>query len=199
MNQNTLDKILHFTRGKMRVVLSWLALVFLISCTDKFPQWPGTILLFSGALLRFISSGYIDKEGRLSVGGPYQFVRNPLYLGSILIAVGAAAAQENVALTIGFTLGSILMHLPIIWAEERVLSVKFGADYQLFKSTVPRLFPWKFWGAKALLSNPNINIPKFSWKRGMHNKAYEAFFVFLAVYLLEVAVWYYKTNLISHN
>lgn len=192
MNQTTLDKVLHFTRGKMRVVLSWLALYFLIVNIKQFPSYLGITVLFLGALLRFISSGYIDKEGKLSVGGPYQFVRNPLYLGSILIAVGAALAQSNWILTAAFFVGSILMHLPIIWAEERVLSVKFGADYQTFKNTVPRLIPWKFWGGSALLNNPNINIPKFSWSRCMHNKAYEAFLVFLAILVLEIAVWKVK-------
>ena len=134
MSQTALDKFLHFTRGKMRVVLSWLGLVFLISYINQFPQWPGVLLLFLGALLRFVASGYLDKEGRLSVGGPYQFVRNPLYLGSIMIAVGAAAAQENIYLVLGFAFGSILMHVPIIWAEDKVQEL---LDVALFLLQTP--------------------------------------------------------------
>lgn len=190
-----LDKALHFTRGKMRVFLSWVALYFLIVSIHSLPNIWGLAVMFIGATIRFVASGFIDKEGRLSVAGPYAYVRNPLYLGSILIAVGAALAQGNVWLVIGFTIASIGMHLPIIWAEERVLSKKFGEVYLEFKARVPRLFPWKLISsAKELLKYPNINAPHFSWSKCIHNKAYEAYFVFLAIALLQVGVYYAKEN-----
>lgn len=188
MNANSWERFLHFTRGKMRVVLSWLLLIFLVYAIDKNPQWPGILVMLAGAMLRCISSGYIDKEGRLSVAGPYRFVRNPLYLGSILIAVGAALAQENILLLLFFTAAAVIVHLPIIMAEERVLKQKFGANYLLFLKNVPRLVPWRIWPKDWVRTGSDINVPKFSFSQWRENKGYEALFVFLAVVLLQFGV-----------
>ena len=189
-----LDKVLHFTRGKMRVFLSWFAILILIGFIHQAPNWKGILVIFMGAFLRYFSSGYIDKEGKLSIGGPYKLVRNPLYVGSILIAMGAGLAQDDWLLTAILTVCSILMHLPIIWAEERVLTSKFGEQYRVYKANVPRLLPrpnWNFDTSK-LLAEANINTAHFSWKTCNKNKGYEAFLVFLAVVAIQFGLWKLK-------
>ena len=54
------------------------------------------LLVAPGLLLRACASGYVKKNAELTVTGPYAYTRNPLYLGSILMAFGFAAASRSV-------------------------------------------------------------------------------------------------------
>ena len=44
--------------------------------------------IIAGILIRLWSNGYAIKNDKLTTSGPYAFVRNPLYLGTFLIAIG---------------------------------------------------------------------------------------------------------------
>jgi protein-S-isoprenylcysteine O-methyltransferase Ste14 len=46
------------------------------------------IPVFFGCALRFWAAGYLFKGKRVAVGGPYAYVRNPLYLGSFILGLG---------------------------------------------------------------------------------------------------------------
>ena len=52
----------------------------------------GLPLACAGEAVRIWASGHIEKTRRLATGGPYAHSRNPLYLGSLLIALGVAVA-----------------------------------------------------------------------------------------------------------
>jgi protein-S-isoprenylcysteine O-methyltransferase Ste14 len=73
-------------RGRTRVALAWIFAALLIFAARTYPSWPGILLCFIGATVRFWASGYLRKDTRPAVGGPYAFVRNPLYLGTYLMA-----------------------------------------------------------------------------------------------------------------
>src|SRR5690242_4328919 len=83
-----------FIQGKTRIALAWLFAIALGLSARIAPQWPGIGLCFAGATLRFWASGYLRKDSRPAVGGPYAWVRNPLYLGTYLMALGTALAIE---------------------------------------------------------------------------------------------------------
>jgi protein-S-isoprenylcysteine O-methyltransferase Ste14 len=70
-------------------------LVFLFLAIGNQVSWLGIAIMFAGATLRFLASGYIDKEGRLSIAGPYRYSRNPLYVGSFLLTLGSAVAVNS--------------------------------------------------------------------------------------------------------
>ena len=53
------------------------------------------LLVVPGLLLRAYASGYVKKNAELTVTGPYAYTRNPLYLGSVLMAFGFAAASRS--------------------------------------------------------------------------------------------------------
>ncbi|MGZ3699696.1 MAG: methyltransferase family protein, partial [Bdellovibrionota bacterium] len=84
-----------FIQGKTRIVLAWIFAIALGLAARQFPTWPGIAVCFLGATIRFWASGYLRKDSRPAVGGPYAFVRNPLYLGTYLMAVGTALSIEN--------------------------------------------------------------------------------------------------------
>src|SRR6478672_7302591 len=102
MNQN-LSWYRGFIQGKTRKVIAWVFAFLLGFLAREFPTFPGIALCFLGASLRFWASGYLRKDTRPAVGGPYSFFRNPLYLGTYLMAVGTVWATENWALLSGVT------------------------------------------------------------------------------------------------
>src|ERR1700727_3481911 len=58
------------------------------------------LLVIPGLLLRSYASGYVKKNAELTVTGPYAYTRNPLYLGSMMMAFGFAAASRSLGITL---------------------------------------------------------------------------------------------------
>jgi protein-S-isoprenylcysteine O-methyltransferase Ste14 len=97
-------------------------------------------LVVPGLWLRGYAAGYVKKNRELTVTGPYAHVRNPLYLGSMLIAAGFAVALLSwpVALVLG--LGFTVIYVPVIASEERFLRATFPG-FDGYCRQVPRLIP----------------------------------------------------------
>jgi len=98
------------------------------------------LLVIPGLLLRAYASGYVKKNAELTVTGPYAYTRNPLYLGSILMAFGFAAASRNLWITLALALLFLLIYGPTIYSEEQFLGSTFPA-FESYAQRVPRLFP----------------------------------------------------------
>jgi len=171
-------------RGKTRIGLAWIFAFLLVFTAKRYPEWPGILLCFAGATLRFWASGYLRKDKRPAVGGPYSFVRNPLYLGTYLMALGTALAIQSWLLLATITILFAAIYHYIILDEETKLDAIFGAPYELYKKAVPRFFPRfcpPFWPARRatlLEINPEPAHLRFSWELAMKNKAYEAYISF---------------------
>src|SRR5277367_120159 len=76
------------------------------------------ILVIPGIWLRAYASGYVKKNMELTVTGPYALTRNPLYLGSILIAFGFALASRSILIALALILLFALIYIPVIRSEE---------------------------------------------------------------------------------
>ena len=82
---------------RIRVPLGFLtAAVYLVEVVRRAPHptaiaW-SLLLVLPGLALRALASGTVKKNQELTVSGPYAYTRNPLYLGSTLIAAGFAVA-----------------------------------------------------------------------------------------------------------
>lgn len=76
----------------------------------------------------------------LTVAGPYRYVRNPLYLGNILLAVGIGSLGPPVATFLVVALNVWFVYR-LIGIEERFLRTAFGTAYEQYCAAVPRLFP----------------------------------------------------------
>jgi len=97
-------------------------------------------LVIPGLWLRGYASGYVKKNQELTVAGPYAHVRNPLYLGSILIAAGFAVALESWAVGAALAAMFVAIYVPVIASEERFLRATF-AEFDEYCRRVPRLIP----------------------------------------------------------
>ena len=93
-----------------------------------------------GLALRAYASGYVTKNTELTMTGPYAYTRNPLYLGSMLIAFGFAVAAHSWWIALALAVLFALIYLPTIRSEEEFLRGQFS-DYDEYARRVPRLLP----------------------------------------------------------
>jgi protein-S-isoprenylcysteine O-methyltransferase Ste14 len=98
------------------------------------------LLVMPGLALRGYASAYIKKNAELTRTGPYAYTRNPLYLGSILIAFGFGVASNNWILIVALALLFLLIYLPTIRSEEEFLRATFP-EFGAYAARVPRLLP----------------------------------------------------------
>jgi Putative protein-S-isoprenylcysteine methyltransferase len=97
-------------------------------------------LVLPGLWLRAYASGYVKKNQELTVTGPYAHTRNPLYLGSILIAAGFAVALLSWPVAVVLAVMFAIIYIPVIASEERFLRATF-AEFEEYCRRVPRIVP----------------------------------------------------------
>ncbi len=93
-----------------------------------------------GVLLRAYASGYVNKNAELTVTGPYAYTRNPLYLGSMMIAFGFAIAARSWIVGALLALLFLLIYVPVIRSEEEFLRGTFS-NFDAYRRRVPPLLP----------------------------------------------------------
>jgi len=100
----------------------------------------GLVFILPGLLIRAIASGHVQKNERLAMSGPYAYTRNPLYLGSLIMAVGFAVAARSIWIAIILVIMFVAIYLPVIRAEENYLAQHFP-EFVEYARRVPRLIP----------------------------------------------------------
>jgi protein-S-isoprenylcysteine O-methyltransferase Ste14 len=105
----------------------------------------GTVVLVH-AFARFVVEGVgtpvpIAPTQRLVVGGPYQYVRNPMYLAVTAVIVGQALAlaQPGLLLYAAAVAGATAAFAH--GYEEPTLRRWFGAQYEAYRRAVPAWWP----------------------------------------------------------
>jgi hypothetical protein len=98
------------------------------------------VLVLPGLALRAAASGTVKKNRELAVTGPYAYTRNPLYLGSMLMAAGFAVALLSWPLALLLGVGFAVIYIPVIAGEERFLRGTFPG-FEDYCRRVPRLIP----------------------------------------------------------
>ncbi len=109
----------------------------------------GAGLLITAALLRTWASSYLRTEvvyatrvitESLVADGPYRRVRNPLYLGNLMIAAGLGVMMNRIGCPVAVLATVVFSYRLILW-EEAGLSVVQGKAYEDYRHAVPRLWP----------------------------------------------------------
>jgi len=172
-----------FFSGRRRFQLAWIFAFFLILRAHHYPSFFGTLVCFLGASLRFYSSGYLRKESKLAVGGPYAHTRNPLYLGTFIMAVGATMSVGAYGLALLMGVVFFLNYHYVIDHEEKKLPAYFGDSYLKYCELVPRFIPQFIAPPKEELLKINSDpvVYEFSMPLAKENKAFEAYASFFGV------------------
>src|SRR5260370_12818813 len=80
----------------------------------------------------------IDAPKFLVKEGPYQWVRNPMYLAVLSIVIGQAILFRSFLLVGYALLVGLVVHLFVVLVEEPSLRHQFGESYESYLRTVPR-------------------------------------------------------------
>jgi protein-S-isoprenylcysteine O-methyltransferase Ste14 len=122
-----------------------------------------------GILLRAWATGHAEKNIRLAESGPYAYVRNPLYIGTLLVAAGFAIASRQWGLGVLFGVAFLFIYLPAIELEEQHLR-KLFSDFAAYSERVPALWP----------KLPPLRRPEsFRWDLYVRNREYQALIGFV--------------------
>jgi len=116
------------------VVYFWLAQPSAVSLAI------GAAIAVAGLALRAAASGHVRKNAELTTSGPYAYTRNPLYLGSVIIAAGFAVAARSWWIAGLLAVMFAAIYWPVILGEEEFLRSQF-AEFDDYARRVPRLLP----------------------------------------------------------
>ena len=137
----------------------------------------GLPVAFLGLALRAWAAGHLEKDSTLIDSGPYAWVRNPLYLGTLTAAAGFAIAARRWELAVLFAAVFVLIYLPVVNLEEQHLA-RLCPGCSAYAQRVPQLLP----------RPPRGKSPKhFRWSLYRHNREYQAGMGFLAA--LALLLW----------
>lgn len=127
----------------------------------------GAILIIVGESVRIWAVGHLQKNEVLTVTGPYAYVKNPLYLGTILITTGFCIFADNIYLLAAATFAFCFHYIPY---KKRVegdrLRKIFGSRFEDYDQKVPdyrpRLTPYSAekvsWRFQCFLENSEEGI-----------------------------------------
>ncbi len=91
----------------------------------------------------------VDPPKELVVEGLYRYVRNPMYVGVLILLLGEATLFESVAL-LQYAIGwFVVIHLVIVLYEEPALRRRFGESYEGYCQSVRRWLPGRRFGRAA--------------------------------------------------
>jgi len=152
-----------------------------------------------GELIRFWGVSWAGSETRttggvggtyLVISGPFAHVRNPLYIGNILMYLGLGVMSMSLFpyLQIVAIIFFIVQYHVIVKEEERFLEKKFGNDYQKFLKNVPRFFP-----RLTKYIDSSIPQPVYKISAGLKSEI-RTLQAFSIVILMILVKWYLRVN-----
>ena len=167
---------------RWRVRLGYpMAIIYWLLAT---PTWRsiayGTVVAALGLMVRAAAAGYLRKDRELAVTGPYALTRNPLYLGSAILAAGFVVASHSWIAGLLVSLYFGIFYYAVMRNEEEDLRMRFGADFNAYASRVPFFFPNIFASGKSQSpanSATSVEVNGgFSWAQYRRNREYRALF-----------------------
>lgn len=136
---------------KKRILVSQIVtLVLLVAARpDSWPLfWAGLLLMALGQCVRLAASAAITKYKTLTTAGPYSAVRNPLYLGTMIMTAGLLTMLTSPSRPLPsafvwlFGVASFgWIYYVTIKSEEVFLETTFGDDFRKYAASVPALLP----------------------------------------------------------
>lgn len=165
---------------RSRIAIGWvIALATLyVSSPNMRSLVMGLPLALAGLVVRGLAAGTIRKGSELATTGPYGLTRNPLYLGSSLLAAGFGIMSGSPLGAAFLLVPSAIIYPIVIRKEERHLRQKYGRQFEDFRRRVPCFLPHRI----SLRALDSVTFGQF-----LANGEYNASLGFLAATLVLVA------------
>jgi protein-S-isoprenylcysteine O-methyltransferase Ste14 len=125
----------------------------------------GSALGVLGEAVRLWASGHIEKTRALATGGPYAHTRNPLYVGSLLMALGVGVASASLWVVLAVAAYFLAFYPAVVREEAAFLRTRFGADYDAWAAAVPLFVP--------RLTPGGPRATRFQWARVKTNREWQ--------------------------
>jgi steroid 5-alpha reductase family enzyme len=138
-----------------------------------------------GLLVRALAAGHLHKQEVLTRTGPYTYTRNPLYLGSAILTVGAALASWSwisAAILCGYF---ALFYSIVMQREGRELRAQFGSAFDEYAHAVPLFLP-RMMPARVDSGAASVG---FSFAQYKKNREYRAVVGFLLLLAVLIVIW----------
>jgi protein-S-isoprenylcysteine O-methyltransferase Ste14 len=144
----------------------------------------GALVGIVGLWVRAYAAGYLHKQEVLTVTGPYAYTRNPLYLGSAILTLGAAVASRSwVSALILITYFAVFYSI-VMQREAYELHLRHGTSFEEYAGAVPIFIPRPI-AAKV----PASSAGSFSFAQYKKNHEWQAAVGFLFLLVVLLVIW----------
>ncbi|MDA8098848.1 MAG: isoprenylcysteine carboxylmethyltransferase family protein [Nitrospiraceae bacterium] len=160
------------------VLAAIVAVVMFFLAKDKplVAVWflPGAFLTIAGEWLRLWAAGHLRKNKQLTTTGPYSYVKNPLYIGTLLITLGYSAMAMNQWIMIAGFVWFFIYYAPYKKKQENEKLIgSFGDSWKVYDAAVPDYFP-------RFSAYPGKGTNRWSWDVVKENSEHETAVAVLA-------------------
>ncbi len=186
-----------FFKYRSYTPIPFLILMFLYEDANIWSLIAGFIVALIGESIRLWGVSWAGSETRttgsvggtyLIISGPFSHVRNPLYVGNILMYFGLGLMSFSIFpyLQIVALVFFFVQYHFIIKEEENYLQKAYGESYQNYLKNVPRIFPrlTRYKAAK-------VEQPPFNLKEGLKSEK-RTLQAFAVVSLTIFLIWFFR-------
>jgi protein-S-isoprenylcysteine O-methyltransferase Ste14 len=186
-----------FFKYRSYTPLPFVLIMLLYNNSNVWSLIAGFAIAVVGEFIRLWGVSWAGSETRstgnvggtfLIVDGPFGHVRNPLYLGNILMYTGIGIMSFAIFpyLQIAGVLFFSLQYYFIVSEEEKYLQSTFTKQYEDYNANVPRFFP-RLTSYKV----SKIERPNFSWKEGFKSET-RTLQAFGFIIFTLIVIWYWR-------
>jgi protein-S-isoprenylcysteine O-methyltransferase Ste14 len=178
-----------FVRWRVRLGYPLAIAVLLFARPTPRSVFYGALIGLLGLWIRAHAAGFLHKQEVLTVTGPYAYTRNPLYLGSAILALGAGIAMCSWISLIILSVYFALFYSIVMRREEQELRLRHGASFENYAIAVPLFFP-RLSPAKV----SGVSSGSFSIAQYRKNHEWQAAVGFLFLLIALMLIWYVRSR-----
>jgi protein-S-isoprenylcysteine O-methyltransferase Ste14 len=181
------DRAAFFVRWRVRLGYPLAIVVLWLARPTPRSIAAGALVGAIGLALRAFAAGYLHKKETLTVTGPYAHTRNPLYLGSAILALGAGVATHawfSAAILLSYF---VVFYSIVMKREEGELRKIHGAAFDVYARAVPLFFP-RITRAK-MSEDAGKSAGAFSFAQYKKNHEWQAALGFLLLLAALLILW----------
>jgi protein-S-isoprenylcysteine O-methyltransferase Ste14 len=176
-----------FVRWRVRLGYPLALLVLWVARPTPRGIAVGALVGIFGLALRAYAAGYLHKKEMLTITGPYAHTRNPLYLGSAILAAGVGIATHSWIAAAILLIYFAVVYSIVMRREEGELRKFHGAAFDAYMRAVPLFFP-RFAPAKTS-EDAAREKGAFSFAQYKKNHEWQAAVGFLLVLAALLVIW----------